>query len=159
MEQLWAPWRLAYVQEAGTADGCVFCREAAGELGDASLVIRRGERAFVLLNKFPYSSGHLMVAPLRHIPALGADARHAHGDPDAHPAGQAGARRTFASKRRLVQRLLLLTALLEDRHEEDEHVWKAPERVEALERRDSLVGVRQSGVEAAGGKVEVVAAE
>ena len=71
MEQLWAPWRLAYVQEAGAAEGCVFCREAAGELGAASLVVHRGERAFVLLNKFPYASGHLMVAPVRHIPALG----------------------------------------------------------------------------------------
>jgi ATP adenylyltransferase len=71
MRQLWAPWRLAYVQEAGAAEGCVFCREAAGELADASLVVHRGERALVLLNKFPYSSGHLMVAPLRHIPALG----------------------------------------------------------------------------------------
>ena len=66
MERLWAPWRLAYVQEAGAGDGCVFCAEAAGELGDASLVVHRGERAFVLLNKFPYSSGHLMVAPIRH---------------------------------------------------------------------------------------------
>ena len=71
MEQLWAPWRLAYVQEAGAAEGCVFCREAAGELGEESLVVHRGERAFVLLNKFPYSSGHLMVAPVRHIAALG----------------------------------------------------------------------------------------
>jgi len=71
MEQLWAPWRLAYVQDAGTAEGCVFCSEAAGELGEASLVVHRGERAFVLLNKFPYASGHLMVAPVRHIPALG----------------------------------------------------------------------------------------
>ena len=71
MEQLWAPWRLAYVQEAGAAEACVFCREAAGELGEESLVVHRGERAFVLLNKFPYSSGHLMVAPVRHIPALG----------------------------------------------------------------------------------------
>jgi len=71
MEHLWAPWRLAYVQEAGAADGCVFCAEAAGELGDASLVVHRGKDAFVLLNKFPYASGHLMVAPLRHTPELG----------------------------------------------------------------------------------------
>src|SRR4029078_4909358 len=71
MEQLWAPSRLAYVQEAGGAEGCVFCREAAGELGDASLVVHRGDRALVLLNKFPYSPGHVMVAPLRHLPALG----------------------------------------------------------------------------------------
>jgi ATP adenylyltransferase len=71
MRQLWAPWRLAYVQEAGAAQGCVFCQEAAGELGDSSLVVHRGERVVVLLNKFPYSSGHLMVAPVRHVPGLG----------------------------------------------------------------------------------------
>ena len=71
MRQLWAPWRLAYVQEAGAAEGCVFCHEAAGELGETSLVVYRGELTVVLLNKFPYSSGHLMVAPVRHIPSLG----------------------------------------------------------------------------------------
>ena len=93
MEQLWAPWRLAYVQEAGGAEGCVFCREAAGELGDASLVVHRGERALVLLNKFPYSSGHLMVAPVRHIPALGdLDDRRVRRGPRAHGAGARGAR-------------------------------------------------------------------
>jgi ATP adenylyltransferase len=70
MRQLWAPWRLAYVQEAGSAEGCVFCDEAAGVLGAASLVVHRGERVIVLLNKFPYSPGHLMVAPIRHIPSL-----------------------------------------------------------------------------------------
>ncbi len=69
-EQLWAPWRLAYVQAAGADDGCVFCREATGELGDASLVVDRSEHAFTLLNKFPYSSGHLMIAPVRHIAEL-----------------------------------------------------------------------------------------
>jgi len=71
MRQLWAPWRLAYVQEAGAAEGCVFCQEATGELGETSLAVHRGELAVVLLNKFPYSSGHLMVAPVRHIPSLG----------------------------------------------------------------------------------------
>jgi ATP adenylyltransferase len=71
MRRLWAPWRLAYVQEAGAAQGCVFCQEAAGELGDSSLVVHRGEQVVVLLNKFPYSSGHLMVAPMRHTPGLG----------------------------------------------------------------------------------------
>ena len=64
---IWAPWRLEYIGEAGTKDGCVFCDEAAGSLGGESLTVHRGERAFVLLNKFPYSSGHLMVASMRHI--------------------------------------------------------------------------------------------
>ena len=68
--QLWAPWRLEYIGEAGTQDGCVFCMEAAGELGEHSLAVHRGERGFVLLNKFPYASGHLMVASTRHVAEL-----------------------------------------------------------------------------------------
>ena len=69
---LWAPWRLEYVAQADEQPGCVFCAEAAGELSEAkSLVVARGERCFALLNKYPYSSGHLMVAPVRHLDALG----------------------------------------------------------------------------------------
>lgn len=69
--QLWAPWRLAYVAEAGSQDGCVFCAEAEGTLGKDSLTVAQGERALVLLNKFPYSSGHVMVATRRHVAELG----------------------------------------------------------------------------------------
>jgi len=65
VERLWAPWRLEYVQHADDQDGCVFCRAAAGEDEDG-LVVHRGELAFALLNRFPYTSGHLMVAPYRH---------------------------------------------------------------------------------------------
>jgi ATP adenylyltransferase len=65
LRQLWAPWRLEYIQRADQQDGCVFCR--APRLGDdEGLVVQRGELAFVLLNRFPYASGHLMVAPYRH---------------------------------------------------------------------------------------------
>ena len=67
---IWAPWRLEYIAKAGEQDGCVFCVEAAGELGADTLVVARSEHGFVLLNKFPYSSGHLMVAPFRHVPDL-----------------------------------------------------------------------------------------
>jgi ATP adenylyltransferase len=67
VERLWAPWRLEYVQNADEQDGCVFCKAAAGDDVE-QLVVHRGERAFVLLNKFPYASGHLMVAPYRHGP-------------------------------------------------------------------------------------------
>jgi ATP adenylyltransferase len=66
---LWAPWRLEYVTHADEQAGCVFCAEAAGELAD-SLVVHRGERAFAVLNKFPYSSGHLLIAPLAHVGEL-----------------------------------------------------------------------------------------
>jgi ATP adenylyltransferase len=68
---LWAPWRLEYIEQADDDQGCVFCREAGGELAEsASLLISRAEDAFALLNKFPYSSGHLMVAPVRHVAEL-----------------------------------------------------------------------------------------
>ena len=64
---LWAPWRLEYIEHADEQDECVFCREAAGEVPESdSLVVARADRAFAILNKFPYASGHLLVAPLRH---------------------------------------------------------------------------------------------
>jgi ATP adenylyltransferase len=68
---LWAPWRLEYIQQAGEQSGCVFCDEAAGAIDPAeSLLLVRGEHAIALLNKYPYSSGHLMVAPVRHVGEL-----------------------------------------------------------------------------------------
>jgi ATP adenylyltransferase len=71
-KSLWAPWRLEYVAQAGEQAGCVFCDESAGRLQDAdSLVVHRGGTSIVLLNKYPYSSGHVMVAPARHVPRLG----------------------------------------------------------------------------------------
>jgi len=66
MKQLWAPWRLEYIEAADEDSGCIFCR-AAGLDDEEGLVVHRGEHAFVLLNKFPYVSGHLMVAPYRHL--------------------------------------------------------------------------------------------
>jgi len=68
-ERLWAPWRLEYIQHADEQEGCVFCNAAAGD-DESHLVLHRGEHAFALLNKFPYTSGHLMVAPYRHLAGL-----------------------------------------------------------------------------------------
>jgi ATP adenylyltransferase len=65
VRRLWAPWRLEYIQAADEQEGCFFCRAASGD-DDEGLVVRRGEHAFVLLNRYPYASGHLMVAPFRH---------------------------------------------------------------------------------------------
>jgi ATP adenylyltransferase len=62
---LWAPWRLEYIERADETD-CIFCSPAE------DLVLHRGELAFVLLNRFPYASGHLMVAPFRHVGTYGA---------------------------------------------------------------------------------------
>jgi ATP adenylyltransferase len=58
---LWAPWRLEYIEHADDAPGCIFCAP------DEELLLYRGERAFALLNRFPYTSGHLMIAPVRHV--------------------------------------------------------------------------------------------
>jgi ATP adenylyltransferase len=62
---LWAPWRLEYIQGADEQDGCIFCRARDGD-DEAGLVVHRGEHAFAMLNRYPYASGHLMVAPNRH---------------------------------------------------------------------------------------------
>jgi ATP adenylyltransferase len=65
---LWAPWRLEYIEQADEQPGCVFCDEAAGSLApEASLLVHAGDGAIVLMNKYPYSSGHLMVSPRRHV--------------------------------------------------------------------------------------------
>jgi ATP adenylyltransferase len=66
---LWAPWRLEYVAQADELPGCPLCGEAAGDVPE-SLVVHRGERAFALLNKYPYTSGHLILAPLAHLGEL-----------------------------------------------------------------------------------------
>jgi ATP adenylyltransferase len=58
---LWAPWRLAYVQHADELDRCIFCEP------EEELLVERGELALTVLNRFPYSSGHLLVAPVRHV--------------------------------------------------------------------------------------------
>ena len=68
-KQLWAPWRLEYVGSADEQEGCIFCRALAGD-DDEGLVVHRGQRAFVILNRFPYATGHLMVAPIRHTGEL-----------------------------------------------------------------------------------------
>jgi ATP adenylyltransferase len=66
VKQLWAPWRLEYIESADEDTSCVFCAAAAGD-DEEKLVVSRGVHAIVLLNKFPYTSGHFMVAPTRHV--------------------------------------------------------------------------------------------
>jgi ATP adenylyltransferase len=69
---LWAPWRLEYITQAGEQTSCVFCDEAAGAVEPAeALLVEATATAIALLNKYPYSSGHLMVAPHRHVGQLG----------------------------------------------------------------------------------------
>jgi ATP adenylyltransferase len=70
MERLWAPWRMEYITEE-PRPGCLFCRVVENpDDADAALVVWRPEGSVVLLNKFPYNPGHVMVAPVAHIGAL-----------------------------------------------------------------------------------------
>lgn len=71
MEYLWAPWRSIYVKEKPDRQSCVFCIAAGSENDEETLVIHRGAGAFVMLNRYPYTSGHLMIAPYQHVSRLG----------------------------------------------------------------------------------------
>lgn len=68
-ERLWAPWRFNYVTSAvePRADGCIFVELPAQENDRENLILFRGAKAFVIMNAFPYTNGHLMVAPFRHV--------------------------------------------------------------------------------------------
>ena len=73
LERLWTPYRMAYIRgenkptDAGAGEQCPFCRIPQGD-DAAGLIVHRGELCFVVLNLYPYASGHLMVCPYRHIP-------------------------------------------------------------------------------------------
>ncbi|MFQ5691718.1 MAG: HIT domain-containing protein [Nitrospinota bacterium] len=67
MKHLWAPWRMTYVSGEDSEEGCFFCRKLAEEGRDfENRVLYRSDLAFVIMNAFPYSNGHLMVSPRRH---------------------------------------------------------------------------------------------
>jgi ATP adenylyltransferase len=66
MERIWAPWRLAYVEQAGNEPECILCAFPAERRDHARFILYQGEHGFVILNAYPYSNGHLMVAPYRH---------------------------------------------------------------------------------------------
>jgi ATP adenylyltransferase len=71
-QRIWAPWRLAYVKDASkdSEQECIFCAKPEAGDDEASLIVHRGEHAFVILNLFPYTNGHLMIAPFEHIGAI-----------------------------------------------------------------------------------------
>ena len=65
--RIWAPWRLAYVKDASKDTDCIFCAKPAEGDDRASFIAHRGERCYVILNTFPYTNGHFMVAPFEHV--------------------------------------------------------------------------------------------
>ena len=71
MDHLWTPWRYQYVTTGVRPGECVFCAAARGDDDRASLVVHRGKRNFVILNRYPYTNGHVMIVPLEHVSTLG----------------------------------------------------------------------------------------
>ncbi len=65
MDQLWAPWRMVYIQNADEP-GCFFCRDLAEARDAEDLIVRRGTRCFCVMNRYPYNVGHLLIAPNAH---------------------------------------------------------------------------------------------
>jgi ATP adenylyltransferase len=72
VERLWAPWRMEYIGQAreGEEQGCIFCDLPAKGDDEAVYILTRTERSFAILNTYPYNSGHLMIAPFRHVGEL-----------------------------------------------------------------------------------------
>jgi ATP adenylyltransferase len=69
MKHLWSPWRLEYLT-AAKEESCVFCEAARAGDDRESLVLLRGQRAFLILNRYPYNNGHFMSVPYAHVPSL-----------------------------------------------------------------------------------------
>ncbi len=82
MEQIWAPWRMAYVLSE-KPEGCILCDKPAEDNDDANHILYRGKMNYILMNQYPYNPGHLLVAPYRHIDGLdklSKDELHEHSD-------------------------------------------------------------------------------
>jgi ATP adenylyltransferase len=69
MEQLWAPWRIEYIERPKEGE-CILCQKPRENNDESNLILFRGQDNFVLLNAFPYNPGHLMIAPYRHVASL-----------------------------------------------------------------------------------------
>ncbi|MGH2346845.1 MAG: HIT family protein [Chloroflexota bacterium] len=69
MDTLWAPWRIDYIKGSKPV-GCIFCACLNVEDDEENLVVHRGSRCFVILNRYPYTNGHLMVVPFIHEPTI-----------------------------------------------------------------------------------------
>lgn len=67
---LWAPWRMEYIVNSEKVSGCIFCEKPKENNDQKNLIVDRGDYTFIIMNKYPYNNGHLMIVPYRHIADL-----------------------------------------------------------------------------------------
>jgi ATP adenylyltransferase len=70
MDYLWTPWRYRYIADASKDDRCIFCDAVAANDDPKTLIVLRAQKNFVILNRFPYTSGHVMIVPYQHVAEL-----------------------------------------------------------------------------------------
>jgi ATP adenylyltransferase len=70
MDYLWTPWRYTYITGADKATGCIFCETSRENDDRKNRIVHRGKHCFIILNAFPYTSGHVMVVPYEHVDQL-----------------------------------------------------------------------------------------
>jgi len=70
MDRLWSPWRYRYVSQVAQDDTCIFCEALKAANDRETLILYRGQHNFIILNRYPYTTGHVMIAPYEHIPDL-----------------------------------------------------------------------------------------
>lgn len=70
MDRLWSPWRYRYISSSPASEACVFCDKPRAGNDRASLIVHRGEHNYVVLNLYPYTSGHIMIVPFVHVASL-----------------------------------------------------------------------------------------
>jgi ATP adenylyltransferase len=70
MKVMWAPWRMEYILSHQEEEGCIFCPGEDRTQDEARRILYVGPRSMVMMNRFPYANGHLLVAPVRHVPSL-----------------------------------------------------------------------------------------
>src|ERR1700675_4680720 len=74
MDYLWTPWRYQYIAQAisGKQPDCIFCDAVARTDDEVTLIVHRGKKSFIILNRYPYTSGHVMIVPYAHVADLSA---------------------------------------------------------------------------------------
>jgi ATP adenylyltransferase len=70
LDRLWNPWRYQYVSKENKPDGCIFCALPREERDEQNLIVYRGQSNYIILNRYPYTTGHLMVVPYHHTNSL-----------------------------------------------------------------------------------------